>query len=201
MKQLSSIEFVFDASYRIDIPVKYFGYVNIDQIRDVTKRYAMNCVATVKQAGLVEFVIFKEANKEIDYMHACTAFGCFQAKRDITHILLHYENGSIEKLYVEMKGTKDNWLENEYQHVSISNANDLYLAIGENASIADINKIFPVLPEEIERLRKNICTSASDEKPKERSRCEPERNKSKKGQKILFTQPLGIFGSRVSRNG
>lgn len=163
MRELTSIEFVFDSCHKIDIPIKYFGYVNIDGIRDVTKRYAMNCVATVKQASVVEFVIFKEADSEEDCPNVCTIFERFQMARDITHIFLHYEDGSEDKLYVEMKGLKDNWLENEYEHIFVSDAGDLYLTVGKDITTADINKDFPVLHAEVEQLRRNICTGAKME--------------------------------------
>lgn len=157
MKQLTSIEFVFDSCCKVDIPIKYFGYVNIDGIRDVTKRYALNCVATVKQASLVEFVIFKEANKDAEYTNACTVFGRFQVAHDITHIFLHYEDGSCDKIYVDFKArSKCSWQDNVYENLFVSKAGDLYLTISKDSDTAHIHEGFPYFPEEIDNLRKQI---------------------------------------------
>ena len=157
MRELTSIEFVFDSCHKINIPINYFGYVNIDGIRDVTKRYALNCVATVKQAALVEFVIFKEADKEEDCPNICTIFGRFQMARDITHIFLHYEDGSCDKVYVEFKARSIcSWQDNMYENLLISKAGDLYLTISKNSDTSHIHEGFPYFPEEIDNLRKQI---------------------------------------------
>ena len=156
MKEVTMVEFVFDANFHIQIPSRYIGHLEIKDVCEVTKRYAINCVATVKQAKSATFVIFREADREVDVPDACTIFGRFQRARDLTYIILHYDDESSEKIYMDWKCETYNYLENMYQRQFVSRLGDLYIAIGEHASLQDVHKTFPVSERDINNLREMV---------------------------------------------
>ena len=103
MRNVKSIEFVFENCECLEIEAKYFGGVHLEDIRTSIARIACNSIAKMQTVHSAVFEIFSEGNTE--YAPFCNQsdkmvkFDRLAAWDDITQIIVHYEDNQEEVPY------------------------------------------------------------------------------------------------------
>jgi len=135
MSKVQSITFVFENCESLELPIRYFGIVEINDIQTHIRRTAINAVDKFEEARDVFLEIFSEANKEYDWELNSYRFIRLQKFRDIVYLDIKYDDESTESIYVDYDSTcADN---NKNQDMWVSNLGNLYIAISKRKAVAD----------------------------------------------------------------
>ena len=143
MKNVKSIEFVFENCECLEIEAKYFGVVYLENIQTSIVRIACNSIAKMQTIHSAVFEIFSEANIEYapfgSQSDKMVKFDRLVAWDDITQIIMHYEDNQEEVYYVDYDDNGNDGLgaPNKNQKSCISALGNLYLVIEKDKNIGD----------------------------------------------------------------
>ena len=143
MRNVKSIEFVFENCECLEIEAKYFGGVHLEDIRTSIARIACNSIAKMQTVHSAVFEIFSEANVEYapfgNQSDKMVKFDRLAAWDDITQIVVHYEDNQEEVYYVDYDDDGNDGLgaPNKNQKSCISALGNLYLVIEKDKTIGD----------------------------------------------------------------
>lgn len=143
MRNVKSIEFVFENCECLEIESKYFGGVHLEDIRTSIARIACNSIAKMQTVHIAVFEIFSEANTEYapfgNQSDKLLKFDRIAALDDITQIIVHYEDNQEEVYYVDYDDDGNDGLgaPNKNQKSCISALGNLYLVIEKDKNIGD----------------------------------------------------------------
>ena len=144
MKHLASVEFIFENVESMEFDAKYFGSFHIDRIGRAVKRFACNAILDYTMAKEVAIEIFSEANDTYapfgDESESTTKFERIMEWDDITRIVLKYEDGSYDELFVDYDEGEDECklgAENINQKSMLSDLGNLYIVIAHAQCIED----------------------------------------------------------------
>ena len=141
MRDIKSIELVFENCESVTFERNVIGTVNIEDIKRVFRRIACNSISSYTTAETVAIEIFADGNAEYDPFKVDDKERVFDRIArwiDITYIVIGYENGDAEELYVDYdSGEKDDMLgaPNVNQKTYLSDLGNLYIII----SAKDVN--------------------------------------------------------------
>lgn len=142
MNTVTTIEFVFENCECFEIESKHFGMFQMSNIQTKIMRIACNAINKFQTAHSIALEIFSEAN--IDYnpfgsVEVNKKFDRLLAWRDITSIILHYDDNSEESYYVDYNEEYEGALgaENLNQHTYKSKLGNLYIVIEKDKNIDD----------------------------------------------------------------
>ena len=136
MKDVKSIEFVFENCDNFEIEAKHFASFQLEEIKSSVFRVACNAISKFQTAYSVVMEIFSDAN--VDY----SEFGQFENKKkfdrilafdDITYINLKYSDDTEESFFVDYNGEETN----ENQKSYLSSLGHLYIVIENGKDIWD----------------------------------------------------------------
>ena len=138
MKDIKSIEFVFENCECVTIEAPYIGDVLIEGIETSIRRVAVNCINEYTSCKRFEVAISKEADVEIEsYGEKIRKLSRINDWDDVTSIFLKYEDGSEKEILVSWIGEDD--CNNEAQSSFIDKYGNLYLTINEECqNVLDI---------------------------------------------------------------
>ena len=143
MRNVKSIEFVFENCECLEIEAKYFGGVHLEDIKTSIARIACNSIAKMQTVHSAVFEIFSEANTEYapfgNQSDKMVKFDRIAAWDDITQIIVHYEDDQEEVYYVDYDDDGNDGLgaPNKNQKSCISALGNLYLVIEKDKNIGD----------------------------------------------------------------
>lgn len=142
MNNIKKVEFVFENCECFEIDEKYFGMFQIADIKTEIYRIACNAISKLTTAYTVALEIFSEANTDYNpcgSSERSKKFDRITSWRDITSIILYYDDGKEETYYVDYVEKQDGVLgtENINQRTYISSLGNLYLVITKDKDIKD----------------------------------------------------------------
>ena len=142
MDNITKVEFVFENCESFEIEEKHFGSFQISNIETSIYRIACNAISKMTTAHTIALEIFSEANIEYNpfgSLEANKKFDRITSWRDITSIILYYDDGKEESYYVDYIDEHEGALgtENVNQKSYISSLGNLYLVIASDKNIAD----------------------------------------------------------------
>jgi hypothetical protein len=142
MKDIKSIEFIFENCECFTIDAKYFGVFEMSDIQTKIGRIAVNSIAKFTCANHVAMEIFSEADDKYNFYNEEMASKLERIRKhsDITSICLTYDDETEEIYYVNYKDETEGELgtPNVYQKTYLSKSGNLYLVISENNNIEDV---------------------------------------------------------------
>lgn len=135
MDRVQSITFVFENCESLELPIKYFGIVSIDDIQSCIRRIAVNSTKKIQIANDIFLEIFGEANKEFDWEINYYRFERIMKYRDIVYLDIKYEDGDVESIYVDYDSTCSE--RNKNQDTWVSQLGNLYISISKRKIVND----------------------------------------------------------------
>lgn len=142
MKDIKSVEFIFENCEAFNVEAKCFGVLEISDIQTKIGRIAVNSISKFTCANYVAMEIFSEADGKYDFYgeEMKSKLERIQKYQDITSICFTYDDETKETYYVNYKDETEGALgaPNVYQKTYLSTLGNLYLVISENDNIADV---------------------------------------------------------------
>ena len=142
MKDIKSIEFVFENCEVFSIDACFFSDFSIENTEVRVNRIACNSISRYTVANTIAFCLFKEANRTyhiFDIEDEKTTYFDRLKVGDITCINLTYEDDETESFYIDYKEENDALgAPNLNQKVYESDLGDLYIVISEKNNIEDV---------------------------------------------------------------
>ena len=135
MDRVQSITFVFENCESLELPIRYFGIVEINDIQQCIRRATVNSVKKIQVAKEVFLEMFSEANREFDWEINYWRFERIIKYADIVYLDIKYEDGDVESIYVDYNSTCAE--RNENQDTWVSNLGNLYLSICKRKIVSD----------------------------------------------------------------
>ena len=143
MKDVKSIEFIFENCECFSIDAKYFGELYLTDFRTSIHRVSSNAILKMNLVDTVVMEIFSEGNGKYnplgDEDEVNNFFDRLQTYDDITSISVTYDDDTVEEYYVDYKEAVEDQLgsPNIYQHTYMNNSGDLYIVISKDKDIFD----------------------------------------------------------------
>lgn len=140
MKDIKSIEFVFENCEAFEVEAKYFAGFQLEDIRTSIARIACNAISKFQTAYSVVIELFKEANVQYDgFGERAYKFNRIVEHHDITSLVIHYSDDTTESYFVDYdEGGKDGLgAPNINQKTYISKLGNLYIVIENGKKIFD----------------------------------------------------------------
>jgi len=154
MSKIQSITFVFENCESLELPIRYFGIVEINNIQTKIQRTAINAVRKFTEASEVFLEIFAETNKEYDWELNAYRFARLTKFRDIVYLDIKYDDETVESIYVDYD--TDNTENNLNQDTWISNLGNLYISISKRKQINDFILERDANNEQVVAMRKSF---------------------------------------------
>ena len=140
--EIDRIELVLENCEVIIIDGKYIGAFYINNIKTNISRIAINSVQKYSTSGDILIEILKGGN--VKYLpfniedYKTTVFDRLTEANDITHVEVHWKDGSCDDIWVEYNDESHSTFENTYQQSYLSEIGNLYISINKNDDIFDI---------------------------------------------------------------
>lgn len=139
MKDIKSLDIVFENCECISIETKYLYGFSLSGIDVSISRIALNCIHKMNSVKHTEIVICRDADKEYKPFgvdeYKTTVFDRISTDKDITSLYLRYQDGTEECYYPKWGGDSD--YINTYQHSCITPKGNLVLVIDEEYDSID----------------------------------------------------------------
>lgn len=139
MKDVKSIEFIFENCEHFSIDAKYFGALELTNFNTHIQRVASNAITKMSCVGTVAMEIFSEG----DGKYSCfgdedlTKFERLKNWNDITALTVVYEDDSEETYYVNYEEEYLLGSPNALQRSKTNKFGDLYIIISESKCFTD----------------------------------------------------------------
>lgn len=142
MNRVKKVEFIFENCESFEIESKYFGGFQVSDITTSVFRIACNSISKMTTAHTIAFEIFSEGNDQYNPFgnsENTRKFDRIEAWRDITSIVLFYDDGTHESYYVDYDEEVEGALgaENLNQHTYLSALGNLYIVIAKGKDVFD----------------------------------------------------------------
>lgn len=120
----------------IEVPRKYFGFLQIDNIKESIKRLGCNYVTDMLECKTFFISIRNDLpNLESTLFSKEKAIDRLKHYNDITSVVAYYEDGTERNIYVSWDEEDEQY--NRYQDTYVNKSGDVYVSISKNKKLFD----------------------------------------------------------------